>query len=118
MRVQSPNGGNYQGWSVRSSSILVFILSNLTTGNVVILYTPEPEGFEATQRLASNVGNGRGIADYPRISGAYGGLPAAPPPGYQPTRVTSFSGAEMISTFNARPGTGGQAAGRGPARDH
>lgn len=99
-RVQSPTGQTYDGWSVRSATILVYVLVNPNAGNVIILYTPQPAGFEATQRLAGSVGNGRGIYDYPQVTSTFGALPASPPPGYGLTTVTNFSGDELTSSLN------------------
>ncbi|MDZ4403180.1 zinc ribbon domain-containing protein [Prosthecobacter sp.] len=98
-RLQSPQGQTYQGWSVRSATILVYILVNSNTGNIVILYTPQPAGFEATQRLAGSVGNGRGIIDYPQVVDTFGALPAYPPPGYNMTNMANFNGSELTSSL-------------------
>jgi hypothetical protein len=99
-RVQSPQGQTYEGWSVRSATILVYILVNPYAGNIIILYTPQPAGFEATHRLAGSVGNGRGIRDYPQVVDTFGALPAYPPPGYGMTNMTSFTGGELTSSLN------------------
>ena len=99
-RVQSPAGMTYEGYSVRTPAILVFILVNPAAGNIIIFYTPRPEGFDATQRLAGSVGNGRGLTDYPQVVDTFGALPASAPPGYSMTRMQGFTGAEIISALN------------------
>lgn len=99
-RVQSPLGQTYDGYSVRSPTILVFILTNRNTGNIIVLYTPQASGFEATQRLAGSVGNGRGIRDYPKIVDTFGALPATPPPGYSMTNMLNFTGNELTASLN------------------
>ena len=99
-RLQSPQGQMYEGYSVRSATILVYILVNAFAGNTIIIYTPQPAGFEATQRLAGSVGNGRGIADYPGIMDTFGALPAAPPPGYNLSNLNNFTGNELTTSLN------------------
>jgi hypothetical protein len=98
-RVQSPQGLTYEGYGVRSATILVYILFNRNAGNIIILYTPQPQGFEAVQRLAGSVGNGRGLLDYPQIVDTYTALPAVPPPGYRMTGIRGFTGGELRSAM-------------------
>ena len=99
-RLQSPQGQTYEGYSVRSATILVYILVNAMAGNTIIIYTPQPSGFEATQRLAGSVGNGRGITDYPGIVDTFGTLPAYAPQGYGMTNMANFTGTELTSSLN------------------
>ncbi|MBI5685814.1 MAG: hypothetical protein HZC54_12130 [Verrucomicrobia bacterium] len=94
-RVQSPQGQVYQGYTVRTVTILVYILMNPNAGTLIILYAPRPESFAATQRLAGSVGNGRGLRDYPQIADPYASLPAAPPPGYQLANMRGFTGGQI-----------------------
>lgn len=98
-RVQSPLGQTYDGYTVRSSAIMVYLLTNPSTGNIIILYTPQPAGFQAVQRLAGNVGNGRGLRDYPQILDAYNALPAAPPSGYRMTGLRNFTGGQLFTAL-------------------
>lgn len=99
-RLQSPQGQTYEGWSVRTATILVYILTNMSAGNVIIIYTPQPSGFDATQRLASSVGNGRGLRDYPQTMDTFGTLPVAPPPGYGMSNMANFTGTGLTSSLN------------------
>jgi len=99
-RVESPQGQVYQGYTVRSATILVYFLVNPNTRNIVIFYAPRPEAFAATQRLAGSVGNGRGLRDYPQIGDTYGALPGLPPPGYQLANVRGFTGGQLNAALS------------------
>lgn len=99
VRVQSPQGQRYDGYSVRSATILVYFLANRNSGNIIILYAPTPEAFPSVQRLVRNVGNGRGLRDYPQLDDTYAALPGAPPPGYVLAGVHGFTGAQLLAAI-------------------
>ena len=99
VRVQSPQGQTYDGYSVQTTTIMVYILINRPARNIIILYTPQAQGFPAIKRLASSVGNGRGLRDYPQLVDTYGALPANPPPGYVITSLRTFSGGDLRTTL-------------------
>jgi hypothetical protein len=103
-RVQSPQGQTYEGYTVRSGTIMVYILTNPNAGNIIMLYTPQPAGFPALQRLAGSVGNGRGLRDNPQIADTYGALPAQPPPGYRMTGMRNFSGSQLLGALGKTEG--------------
>lgn len=99
VRVQSPQGKTYDGFLVRTATILVYILQNWNAGNTIILYSPQPAGFDAAARLASGVGNGGGLRDYPQIIDTYAALPATAPPGYRLSEMRGFTGGELNSAL-------------------
>ena len=99
VRVQSPQGQTYDGYSVQTTTIMVYVLINRSARTIIILYTPQVLGFPAIKRLASSVGNGRGLREYPKLVDTYGALPALPPPGYVITSLRTFSGGELQTTL-------------------
>ena len=98
--VQNPQGQIYQGYTVRSATILVYFFVNPYARNVIILYAPQPQAFAATTRLAGSVGNGRGLRDYPQVADTYGALPGAPPPGYQLASVRGFTRGQLNAALS------------------
>ena len=99
VRVQSPQGQTYDGYSVQTTTIMVYVLINRPARIIIILYTPQAQGFPAIKRLASSVGNGRGLREYPQLVDTYGALPENPPPGYVITSLRTFSGSELRTTL-------------------
>ncbi|HJT80270.1 MAG TPA: zinc ribbon domain-containing protein [Chthoniobacterales bacterium] len=95
VRVQSPRGQTYDGYSMQTATVMVYVLVNRPASTIIIMYTPQPDGFVAIRRLASSVGNGQGLAAYPQLINTYGALPASPPPGYVVTTVRTFTGGEL-----------------------
>src|SRR5581483_8882255 len=75
VRVDSPGGDVYIGSRIRTAQIIVFVLDKQGSGIVIIIYAPTPETQSLAERLATNVGNGQGLNDYPEVQGSIWTLP-------------------------------------------
>jgi hypothetical protein len=99
VNVQSPDGRVYTGTRIEQDNRPTFILTSQTTQICIIIYAPDPAAAAVAQRLASNVGNGRGLMD-PEFGPALGVLPAAPPGGFTLQEIRMITGQELLATGN------------------
>lgn len=79
VRVDSPGGDVYVGSRIRTSQIVVFVLDKQGSGIVIIIYAPSPDTQGVAERLATNVGNGQGLNDYPEVQSSIWTLPQRQP---------------------------------------
>lgn len=99
IEVTSPDGGTYTGVKVTQPQTQIYILTSSGTGDTIIIYASDPSVFDTADRLASNLGNGAGLAEVP----ADGDenpiflLPPALPPGLTLTDVQSLTAEDVIS---------------------
>jgi hypothetical protein len=95
VQLKSAKGQTYDGYSVRSTQMLIYVLVNRLTASIIILYSPDPRGFPAVQRLASSVGNGQGLREFPKVADTYAALPASVPAGMRLKELRGFTGGEL-----------------------
>lgn len=81
VRAESPTGGQYGGYRVRSKESDAYILAKTAAGIAVMIFAPKTESREAAARLAANLGNGLGLLNDPEMNKMVCALPATPPPG-------------------------------------
>lgn len=82
VEVASPQGGTYRGERIRTTQVVVYVLVSQYGSTVVIVYAPTPAVQPVAERLARNVGNGRGIVDQPGMQNVLWTLPRALPAGF------------------------------------
>jgi hypothetical protein len=82
VQVQSPGGDVYTGTRIRTATISVYVLKKQGDNVVIIVYAPTPAGWDTAARLATNVGNGEGLNDYPETQNSIWVLPQTPPDGF------------------------------------
>ncbi len=95
VRVQSPQGGQYTGYRLRNSQIEVFIIGHAQSSNVIIVFAPDPSVMQPAEQLASSVGNGNGVYDYPEFKANFSSLPAQLPAGMELLEFQTFTAAEL-----------------------
>lgn len=78
-RVRSPKGETYVGSKIQSPQTLIYVLEKQGSDVLILIYTPNSSMFDATARLAGNVGNGGGLNDYPETRATVWTLPPKPP---------------------------------------
>ncbi len=94
-RVQSPQGGVYTGSRISNSQITVYVLEKQNSDIVILIYSPTSAGNEIATRLATNVGNGEGLNDYPQTRETLWTLPQRPPGNLTLVNFTTKTRAEM-----------------------
>ena len=77
--VQSPQGGIYTGSRISTSQMTVYVLEKQNSDIVILIYSSTSAGNEIATRLATNVGNGEGLNDYPETRATLWTLPQRPP---------------------------------------
>ncbi len=112
IRVQSPTGRTYTGSRIRTPQIVVFILARPEADIVLIIYAPSPAVSGTAERLARNVGNGRGLLDDPGFQSAVAVLPAQPPDGLVLQQVQTTTPEELTGE---PPATSSGGSPPGPA---
>lgn len=82
IEVASPQGGTYRGERIRTMQVVIYVLVSQYGSTVIIVYAPTPAVQPVAERLAGNVGNGRGIMDQPGMQNVLWTLPRTLPPGF------------------------------------
>ena len=77
--VKSPRGGIYKGSVIRTSTSTIYVLEKQNSDIVILIYSPTSAGDAIATRLASSVGNGDGLNDYPATRTTIWTLPQRPP---------------------------------------
>ena len=97
VQVQTQGGETYQGWRINSPQIEIYVLGRTSEKVVIVIYSPDPAAQQTADRLASDVGNGAGLSDYPEVNGSVGDLPASPPDGFTLSEMNTFDTSSLIS---------------------
>jgi hypothetical protein len=109
IEVQSPQGSTYRGERIQTPEIVIHILVNQYSATIIIVYAPTPAAQPMGERLASNVGNGRGIVDQPGMENAWWTLPSSLPYGFvlEGTMVATPSDLGLDPSVLSSGGPGG-----------
>jgi hypothetical protein len=79
VRVESPQGAVYSGYKIQFPQGITFVLGKQNGTALIIIYAPNSGAIGIATRLAANVGNGRGLIDYPGLTRALWILPPEAP---------------------------------------
>jgi hypothetical protein len=95
VRVQSPGGAVYNGTKIRSNQNSVYVLEKQGSDILIIVYAASSEAEEDAARLATDVGNGQGLNDYPETKETLWALPQKVPNGFVLQEMRSQSRASL-----------------------
>jgi hypothetical protein len=78
--VDSPSGEGYDGVHMSAGGSDVYVLHDVSPHShiVILVFSPASDTKEVSARLASSVGNGNGLADYPETQDSLAALPPEP----------------------------------------
>ena len=116
VRVASPTGAEYTGYRVRTPETVTYVLDKTNAPIVIIIYAADPSVKETADRLAANVGNGNGLADYAEVNESIATLPQQLPGGLELAEMTTYSGDTLKGSLDQLRGDfnrdfGAEAAG-------
>jgi hypothetical protein len=102
--VNSPTGVTYSGSKIRGPQSEVYVLGKVGGDTIIMIYAPDSASMPMADKLATLVGNGNGLLDYPEIQNTLFTLPQRPP---------NLTLEEMNTTTPAQMGLGDEAFSAG-----
>lgn len=99
--LQSAKGGTYTGAHIVSSQGNVYVLTKQGGDVVIIIYGADPSMSATVDELATNVGNGEGLIDYPETKESLWTLPATTPSELTLVQISTMTGAQIESQIGA-----------------
>jgi hypothetical protein len=108
VRVQSPNGAVYTGSRIRTPQISVYVMQKQDASVVILVYAPDPGSQQLADRLATNVGNGDGLNDYPDVKNSLSTLPAILPTGLNVEEINTLTRDQIESWIASGSGGGNE----------
>jgi hypothetical protein len=94
VEVKSSLGEVYRGYRIKSADSVYYGLKKNDSNVAVVISAEKGADLAMAERLALNVGNGKGLLEYEEYAGAFGELPAAPA-GMDLGEVTTFTDADI-----------------------
>jgi hypothetical protein len=105
IHVQSPLGGDYTGYRVRTPDAVTYVLDKTGAPVVILIYAADPSAKPTADRLAGNVGNGNGLLDDPAVSASLAALPSQLPPGLQLADSQTYTGSSLSGSLDQVTGS-------------
>jgi hypothetical protein len=100
VRVDSPQGGVYEGWRIQSPADETFVLDKRGEPLVIVVYAPDAAAKPLAERLAADIGNGEGIMDQREMKDAIWALPATLPGGAVLEETASYTPEDIGMSAN------------------
>lgn len=102
IEVKTPQGEVYRGYSVKTEDSAYYAVKKNDGSTGVVISANNGADLQVAERLAMNVGNGKGLLEYEEYAGAFGELPEAPK-GMELEEVKTFTQADidgMVKEFD------------------
>jgi hypothetical protein len=95
IHVKSPGGADYSGFRVKAPQSETYVLQKTDSPNTIVIYAPDPSAEETADRLATEVGNGQGLADDPETRTCIWSLPAQLPAGMELQEMNTYTAGSL-----------------------